>query len=92
VANVSGDAVPVWHINEYQVSENARPPLLPVLEGDVKPSWYAHAFNDERLVVILHGKSFSVSITMDETWDEMIAYGETVGVGRHYLENIPLRI
>jgi len=92
VAEVSDDAVPVWHINEYHVPESALSQLLPALESGVKPSWYAHAFNDEKLVIVLHGKSFSVSLTRDETWGEMIAYGETVDVERKYLENIPLRV
>jgi len=58
----------------------------------VKPTWYAHAFSEEKLIVILRGKSFHISQHKDETWDEMIEYGLSMGVGRNYLENIPLDI
>jgi len=62
------------------------------LEQQVKPTWYIHAFNDEKLVVILRGKSFFISRHKDETWDEMIAYGVSVNVERRFLEDIPLAV
>ena len=66
--------------------------LLPVLGKQVKLRSYIHAFNDDELIVILRGKSFNISPHKDETWDDMIAYGESVNVERIYLENIPLHV
>ena len=65
---------------------------MSVLEQQIKHTWYMHAFNDEKLIVVLYGKSFFISLHKDATWDEMIAYGESVDVERRYLENIPLRV
>ena len=89
---VPEDATPVWHTNEYHVPDEKINDLLPVLEHQVKPSWYIHAFNDKILIVVLRGKSFSISLHKDETWNEMIVYGESVGVEKHYLESVPLHV
>ena len=92
ISEVQGDEWPVWHINEYHVPDSQMSELLPVLEQQIKPTAYAHAFNENELLVILHGKSFRISPHKDVTWDKMISYGLAVGVGRDYLENIPLNI
>ena len=42
--------------------------------------------------MILPGKSFKISRERDTSWDEMIRYGESVGVERFYLEHIPLMV
>ncbi|MCL2217583.1 MAG: hypothetical protein FWB91_11280 [Defluviitaleaceae bacterium] len=92
ISEVPEETPPVWHINEYHVPDDKIVDLLPTLEQQVKPTWYIHAFNDERLVVILREKSFFISPHKDETWDEMVAYGESVNVERRFLENIPLAV
>jgi len=92
IAEVPGDEWPVWHINEYHVPDGKMAKLLPILEQQVKPTAYIHAFNESELVVTLRGRSFNISPHKDTTWDEMIEYGFSVGVGRDYLENIPLNI
>ena len=66
--------------------------LLPILEQNIKQAWYIHAFNNEKLIVILHGKSFFISLYKNETWDDMIKYGEKVNVDKKYLESFPLYI
>jgi hypothetical protein len=86
------DPSPIWHTNEYHVPDSQIVDLLPVLERQVKPAWYIHAFNDETLIVILQGKSFRISPQRDETWDAMLAYGASVNVENRYLENIQLRV
>ena len=86
------DVVAVWHINEYHVPEEDMVGLLPVLEAQVKQTWYAHAFDEHTLFVILKGRSFAISPHRDATWDEMIQYGESVDVERRYLENISLSV
>ncbi|MCL2300571.1 MAG: hypothetical protein FWC27_10560 [Firmicutes bacterium] len=89
---VPDDPSPIWHTNEYHVPDGQLVDLLPVLERQVKPTWYIHAFNDEELIVILRGKSFCISLQRDDTWDAMIAYGQSVQVETRYLENIQLTV
>jgi len=89
---VPEDALPLWHTNEYHVPDDEMVELLPLLEAQVKPSWYIHAFNETKLIVILQGKSFYISLHKDTTWDEMIAYGLSVDVEKRYLETIPLHV
>ncbi len=92
IEEIPEDTTPIWHTNEYHVPDEDIAGLLPVLERQVKKTWYVHAFNDKNLVVILRNKSFTVSLYKDVTWDPMIAYGESVNVEKRYLENIPLHV
>lgn len=92
IEEVPDDPCPVWHTNEYHVPEEKISDLLPVLEQQVKRTWYIHAFNHEKLIVVLKGKSFQISLQKNETWNEMIAYGQSVDVEKRYLENIPLHV
>lgn len=92
IEEVPEDTIPIWHTNEYHVPDFKLPHFLPVLEKQVLPAWYIHAFNDDELIVVLKDKSFTVSREKDDSWNDMIAYGESVNVERRYLENIPLHI
>jgi len=92
ISEMPEETPPIWHINEYHVPDEKIVDLLPTLEQQVKPTWYIHAFDNEKLIVILQGKSFFISLHKDETWDEMMAYGESVNVERRFLEDIPLAV
>ena len=92
ISEVSDDECPVWHINEYHVPDENIADLLPILECQTRKTCYSHAFNERELIVVLHEKSFRISLHKDKSWNEMIAYGNTVGVERRYLEDIPLRV
>lgn len=93
VEAIPGDKYPVWHVNEYHVPDEIMVELAEALKWEVKRTWYAHAFSSDRLLVILPGKRFGISLLRDSTWDEMIEYGVSIAqVERHFLENIPLRI
>jgi hypothetical protein len=92
VEEVLGDEFPVWHTNEYHVPDEKINDLISVLEQQVKLTWYVHAFNDEKLVVIFRGKSFHISLHRDDTWNDMIEYGDTVKVERRFSESIPLSV
>jgi len=93
IAEVPEDEVSIWHINEYHVPDSELVGFLPLLEKHVKPAWYVHAFNEEKLYVVLQGRSFCISREKDDSWNEMIEYGvKSAGVERHYLENISLSI
>jgi len=93
IENVPEDECPIWHTNEYQVPEDKIVEVLNLLKIHIKPTWYIHAFNDKKLYVVLTERYFEIALYKDETWDEMIDYGEKVAeVERQYLEKIPLYI
>ena len=93
IENVPEDEYPVWHINEYQVAEDKIIDVADMLKQHIKETWYCHAFSSERLIAVLKGKWFEISLKRDETWDEMIEYGaRQANVERRYLETIPLHI
>lgn len=93
IENVPEDECPVWHINEYHVAEKAIENIADMLKNHIKETWYCHAFNGEKIFVVLTGKWFQVSLKRDETWDEMIEYGVVhANVERRYLETIPSHI
>jgi len=89
-----GEEPDAWHIHEYHLPEADLERLIPELERNVREGWYIHAFNVDarKLVVILKGKSFCLPTEKDGSWDEMIAYGESVGCESRWTANIPLRV
>lgn len=90
---VPDDKFPTWHINEYHMDISQIKKVLDLLKRVIKPTWYCHAFNDEKMYVVLQDKWFEVSLERDDTWDSMIEYGVIKAkVERFYLENIPLQI
>lgn len=59
----------------------------------MKTTWYIHAFDEDKLYVVLSEKWFEISLYKDESWSEMIEYGVNCAkVERRFLESIPLRI
>ena len=93
VENVPEDECPVWHTSEYHVEEDKLYELMDILKDVVKETWYIHAFNEEKLYVVLRGKWFQIALHKDDSWNEMIEYGvEEAKVERHFLESIPLHI
>ena len=93
IENVPEDECPIWHINEYHVSDDTIEMIADILKKYIKETWYCHAFSDEKLFVVLKGKWFEISLKRDETWDEMIEYGlAEAKVERCYLESIPLHV
>ena len=93
IENVPGDECPVWHINEYHVADDKIIDVAEMLKQHIKKTWYCHAFSDKKLLVVLKGKWFEISLKRDKTWDEMIEYGAVdANVERRYLETIPLHI
>lgn len=90
---IPDDPSPVWHINEYEIPDEQVAAIAEQLRKSILPTWYIHAFNDKRLIVVLMDRCFEMSLHRDHTWNDMIAYGVQVAhVERHYLESIPLRI
>lgn len=91
---VSNDPQPLWHIRQYEVPRHKVASLLPQLAAAIKPGWYIHLFNieDGILYVVLKGRSFKLPAKRDERWEEMIAYGQSVGLNRKWTQNVPLKV
>lgn len=93
IENVPEDIVPIWHTNEYHLEEDALLRIMDKLQDNLLATWYIHAFDEEKLYVVLPGKCFCISPKRDKSWKEMIAYGVKVGkVDKKFLKNIPLHI
>ena len=83
-----------WHLHEYHFQEGHLKQLIPELQHNIKEGWYIHAFNvdSKKLYVIINGKSFLLPTEKDDSWYEMISYGESVGCESRWTANIPLRV
>ncbi len=93
IENVPEDTDPVWHTNEYHIEDADVIKILDTLKDSVKETWYIHAFNDEKLFVVLKSKWFECSLYKDKTWNEMIKYGIKVAkVEKRFLKAIPLHM
>ncbi len=92
-ADLPNEQVKVWNINRYCLDEQTLSEVIPRLEKAVGPGgWYVHFYSDldNKLYVIFRGKHFIVSKKKDSTWDEMIRFGESIGVERRWTETIPV--
>lgn len=79
----------VWHVRWYRVPKAALLGRLDALAASMRPNWYGHFWAGERLCVILPGRIFWLPTSYTADWDEMIDYGESVGVERRWTERIP---
>ena len=92
-ANVANFTPSLWHIARYRLPHEAVQRLTPKLKDNIQDNaWYVHFYSEttDELYVILSGKVFKLPKHRDSTWDEMITYGESVGVGRRWTERIPV--
>lgn len=83
----------LWHIERYRMPIEQVKKLIPLLENNIdKNQWYIHFYSEttNEMFVILSGKTFRLPKFKDVSWNEMIQYGERVGVGRRWTENIPV--
>lgn len=94
VQEVRGQPEPVWHIRQYGLPQDTLVVLLPRLAAAIRPGWYIHLFNvaDGVLYVVLKDRFFKLPTKRDQSWEEMIAHGESVGLDRRWTENVPLRV
>lgn len=79
----------VWHVHWYLVGEAVLQERLGALVAAMKPNWYGHFWAGERLCVILPERHFWLPTIRTAEWDEMIEYGESVGVERRWTERVP---
>ena len=87
------EEVKLWHIRRYRLPYDIVLQLVPILENNfVDGAWYIQFYSTEKneLYVMLKGRHFLLPKYRDASWDEMITYGEKIGVGRRWTENIPV--
>ena len=87
--SIPDNALPIWHINEYLVPDDKLSDFLPIVKARIMPTWFATAYNDDKLIVIFRGRSFKLPKEKNKRWDSMLIYGESVGVEKSYLEDLP---
>lgn len=90
-AEMPDEQVKVWSINRYCLDEQTLGAAVPRLEKAIGTGgWYIHFYSDldNKLYVIFRGKHFVISKNKDSTWDEMIRFGESIGVARRWTETI----
>ncbi|MCB9027102.1 MAG: hypothetical protein H6625_12335 [Bdellovibrionaceae bacterium] len=93
IVEMPEEAEKTWHVYRYKIPMQDLTPLLSSLEkGLVNGEWYIHFFSEKnnQLFVVLKNKTFKISKVKDSSWDQMIEYGEKVGCGRRWTENIPV--
>lgn len=91
--DVPNEKIKVWNINRYCLDERTLGEVITQLETAIDDGgWYIHFFSDlgNKLYVVFKGKHFVVSKKKDVTWDEMIRFGESIGVERGWTETIPV--
>lgn len=93
IVEMPNEKIKVWNINRYCLDEKILSEILTKLENSIDiGEWYIHFYSDlgNKLYVIFKGKHFLISKKKDSTWDEMIRFGESVGVARRWTETIPV--
>jgi len=83
----------LWHIGRYRLPLDQVLKLILRLEKNINNgAWYVHFYSDttDELYVVLSGRIFKLPKHRDVSWNEMIAYGEKIGVGRRWTEHIPV--
>lgn len=90
-----GEKIAVWNIHRYRLHKDEVLKIIPLIEqGFAKGEWYMHFFSEQQneMFVIMKGRTFCLPKHRDASWDEMIDYGESVGVGRRWTQAIPLNL
>lgn len=89
------ERIKVWHIHRYRFPRQEVLALAPMIEANfASGEWYVHFFSEEHdeLFVIMRDRTFCLPKHRDATWDEMIAYGESIGVGGRWTQSIPINL
>lgn len=83
-AKITEDGVPIdyegnlgrWHIYQVRCSREE----IDALQSYVLHGWYAHFWNDEKIIVVYADKQFELVKDDKDTWKEAIEHGKTQGI------------
>lgn len=85
-----GDRFTVWRQKLIRVARDQADDFAHRLSRSMIDGFYAHYFDESTLYVVFKDRFFVLPKERDSTWDAMIAFGKTVGVGPEYTESIPM--
>lgn len=86
----AGDRFSVWHQRLIRGGEGQADSFAGMLARATTEDYYAHYFNESKLYVVFRNRFFVLPKVKDSSWDEMIDFGKTVGVGAEYTGSIPV--
>lgn len=71
-----------WHIYSVLVTDAE----IDILEQQIKELWYAHFWNDTKLIIIFTNKKFVCDVNDKTTWQPAIVFGISIGVPKEQLD------
>lgn len=71
-----------WHLYWVSVNEGE----VQAIREMLKPGWYAHFWEGDRLVVVYDDAAFEMSRTDRDSWVEAIQHGEGQGIPKDELD------
>lgn len=95
VREMPGEKITRWNIHRYRLPRELVLNIAPMIEqGFASGEWYVHFFSEHNneMFVIMQGRTFRLPKYQDASWNEMIEYGESVGVGRRWTQSIPINL
>jgi len=95
VCAMPAEKIKTWHVQRYRLPRHRVLAIAQVIAAKFAPGeWYVHFFSEQQneMVVIMRNRTFRLPKHRDVTWDEMIAYGESVGIGRRWTQSIPINL
>lgn len=70
-----------WHIYSVIVTEEE----ICIVEQQIKEHWYAHFWDDTKLIVLFTNKKFICEVKDKISWQLAINYGMSVGIPKEQL-------
>lgn len=72
-----------WHLYEVE----ATPEQIDMLATQLKPTgWYTHFWRSDDVIVVFPNEKFEIQYSDQSTWQDAIAYGESIGIPTEQLD------
>lgn len=71
-----------WHLYWVEVSEDE----IKEISKELKEGWYAHFWQNKKVIVIFKDKRFKIDFDNKETWKEVLEYGKSLGIPEEQLD------
>ena len=80
-----------WKIYCVEIDDRHVDDVIEQIQENMKPNepWYAHAYNDEELIVIFKNKVFTIA-SDPTTWQPAIEYGLELNIPKEQLNFSPV--
>ena len=95
ICAMPAETIKTWHVHRYRLHRHSVVEIAPLIAASFAlGEWYVHFFSEQQneMFVIMRDRTFRLPKHRDVTWDEMIAYGESIGVGRRWTQSIPINL